>query len=126
MSSNELSTNKTITNNKKRTILFDDDSSQSSDLTRTPPHSNTPLFFSPRFNTSPPNNGSGGKYMIKSKRTSWLMDSKLRENLSDEDVHYQHLRHSSISSFISDNLSLQSDENEGKKKLLYRLFLTNC
>lgn len=39
----------------------------------TSPQSNTPLF-SPKFANSPPA-GSGGKYMMKSKRTSWIMDA---------------------------------------------------
>lgn len=40
---------------------------------RTPPHSNTPLFI-PRYANSPPA-GSGGKYMMKSKRASWIVDA---------------------------------------------------
>lgn len=39
------------------------------ELTKTPPNLSTP-----RYPNSPPA-GSGGKYMMKSKRTSWIMDS---------------------------------------------------
>lgn len=42
-------------------------------VSRTPPHSNTPLFI-PRYANSPPA-GSGGKYMMKSKRASWIVDA---------------------------------------------------
>lgn len=47
-------------------------------ISRTPPHSNTPLFL-PRYANSPPA-GSGGKYMMKSKRTSWIVDAGVITN----------------------------------------------
>jgi hypothetical protein len=141
----------------------------------TPPHSNTPLF-SPKYAYSPPA-GSGGKYMIKSKRTSWIIDagassstvvaetntstpttpislpttstrsrksstvdkrfilsldespttttdmhynksgsiSKLRENRSpklDKELDNHHNRNSSISSILTDNISMISCSDE--------------
>jgi hypothetical protein len=44
------------------------------DLTKTPPISSTSPLFSPRYANSPPA-GSGGKYMMMSKRASWIVDA---------------------------------------------------
>jgi hypothetical protein len=44
------------------------------EFSKTPPNSSTQSLFSPRYANSPPA-GSGGKYLIKSKRASWIVDA---------------------------------------------------
>jgi hypothetical protein len=160
-----------IPKKKKSIFASGEEYSELENITRTPPQSNTPIF-SPRYANSPPA-GSGGKYMMKSKRTSWIVDaggasasvaetstpstpvslpeniikttmttrsrkssvvdkrfisvdessslSKLRTEKNNRDIiassedqqqHNHHHRNVSISSILTDNISMISDDCE--------------
>jgi hypothetical protein len=65
---------------KKKQSVYEDNSEL---ISRTPPHSTTPIFL-PKYANSPPA-GSGGKYMMKSKRTSWIVDAGVN-NSNDSSI----------------------------------------
>jgi hypothetical protein len=75
---NFINTNNNNTNNSKKPasllqMEYDDSSTESeSDIILSRQMQASNPMFSPRY-ASPPA-GSGGKYMVKSKRTSWIVD----------------------------------------------------